>query len=211
MDRIERERGPSGYLVGDSFTVADLTAAAILSPLVRPPEFPTTVVDPARDPEDLKRWRATRSPSGRRSSTCSRCTRATGARAPRSSACRQPGPPRRPPARRPARASRCAKYTGIIESRITITATTFTIGTWFAAHVRVDPDRERLLGAGCERGDDDLVERQREREQRAREHRRTQGRQRDEAEVFATCPPQGRRTPSSSDPPSLRNRAIMLL
>ena len=57
MDRIEAERGPSGYLVGDSFTVADLTAAAILSPLVRPPEFPYHQVDPARDPEDLKRWR----------------------------------------------------------------------------------------------------------------------------------------------------------
>jgi glutathione S-transferase len=57
MDRIERERGPSGYLVGDSFSVADLTAAAILSVLVRPPEFPYHQVDPARDPEDLKRWR----------------------------------------------------------------------------------------------------------------------------------------------------------
>jgi glutathione S-transferase len=59
MDRIERERGPSGYLVGDSFSVADLTAAAILSPLVRPPEFPYHQVDPANDPEDLKRWRDT--------------------------------------------------------------------------------------------------------------------------------------------------------
>ena len=57
MDRIEEERGPSGYLVGDSFTVADLTAAAILSPLVGPPEFPYHQVDPARDPEDLRRWR----------------------------------------------------------------------------------------------------------------------------------------------------------
>jgi glutathione S-transferase len=57
MDRIERERGPSGYLVGDFFSVADLTAAAIFSVLVRPPEFPYHQVDPARDPEDLKRWR----------------------------------------------------------------------------------------------------------------------------------------------------------
>jgi len=40
MDRLERELQPSGYLVGDRFTVADLTAAALLSPLVRPPEFP---------------------------------------------------------------------------------------------------------------------------------------------------------------------------
>jgi glutathione S-transferase len=57
MERIEHERGPSGYLVGDSFSVADLTAAAILSVLVRPPEFPYHQVDPARDPDDLKRWR----------------------------------------------------------------------------------------------------------------------------------------------------------
>ena len=57
MDRIEQERGPSGYLVGDSFSVADLSAAAILSPFVRPPEFPYHQVDPARDPEDLRRWR----------------------------------------------------------------------------------------------------------------------------------------------------------
>jgi glutathione S-transferase len=40
MDRIAREVAPSGYLVGDSFTVADLTAAALLSPLVMPKEFP---------------------------------------------------------------------------------------------------------------------------------------------------------------------------
>jgi glutathione S-transferase len=56
MDRIEQEVAPSGYLVGDSFSVADLTAAAILSPLVRPPEFPYHQVDPARDPEDLRHW-----------------------------------------------------------------------------------------------------------------------------------------------------------
>jgi glutathione S-transferase len=56
MDRIEQEIGPSGYLVGDSFTVADLTAAAILSPLVRPPEFPYHQIDHARDPEDLRSW-----------------------------------------------------------------------------------------------------------------------------------------------------------
>lgn len=40
LDRIERELQPSGYLVGDCFGIADLTAAALLSPLVRPPEFP---------------------------------------------------------------------------------------------------------------------------------------------------------------------------
>jgi glutathione S-transferase len=40
LDRIETELQPSGYLVGDTFTVADLTAAALLSPAVTPPEFP---------------------------------------------------------------------------------------------------------------------------------------------------------------------------
>ncbi|MDX6632961.1 MAG: glutathione S-transferase [Solirubrobacterales bacterium] len=39
LDRIESELGPSGYLVGDRFSVADLTAAALLFPLVRPPEL----------------------------------------------------------------------------------------------------------------------------------------------------------------------------
>ena len=56
LDRIEAELGPSGYLVGDSFSVADLTAAAILSPLVRPPEFPYHQVDPAKDPPELRSW-----------------------------------------------------------------------------------------------------------------------------------------------------------
>jgi glutathione S-transferase len=43
MDRLEKELLPSGYLVGDRFTVADLAAAALLSPLVRPSEFPYKV------------------------------------------------------------------------------------------------------------------------------------------------------------------------
>ena len=40
LDRIEAELRPSGYLVGDRFSVADLTAAALFSLLVMPPEFP---------------------------------------------------------------------------------------------------------------------------------------------------------------------------
>ena len=40
LDRIQSERGPRDYLVGDEFTVADLTAAALMSPVIRPPEFP---------------------------------------------------------------------------------------------------------------------------------------------------------------------------
>jgi glutathione S-transferase len=39
LDRIVAEVKPSGYLVGDSFSVADLTAAALLFPLVMPPEL----------------------------------------------------------------------------------------------------------------------------------------------------------------------------
>jgi len=50
MDRLAREVQPSGYLVGDKFTVADLTAAALLSPLVRPPEFPYKAVAPIPEP-----------------------------------------------------------------------------------------------------------------------------------------------------------------
>jgi glutathione S-transferase len=44
MDRLERERSPSGFLVGECFTVADLTAAALLYPLARPPEFQYAMV-----------------------------------------------------------------------------------------------------------------------------------------------------------------------
>jgi glutathione S-transferase len=40
LDHLEAELGPAGYLVGDRFSVADLTAAALLLPLVMPPEFP---------------------------------------------------------------------------------------------------------------------------------------------------------------------------
>jgi glutathione S-transferase len=40
MDRLESEIQPSGYLVGDRFSVADLTAAALYTPLLAPPERP---------------------------------------------------------------------------------------------------------------------------------------------------------------------------
>jgi glutathione S-transferase len=39
LDRIVAELQPSGYLVGSEFTVADLTAAALLFPLAWPPEL----------------------------------------------------------------------------------------------------------------------------------------------------------------------------
>jgi glutathione S-transferase len=50
MDRLTKELRPSGYLVGDRFTVADLTAAALLSPLVSPPEFPYKATMPPPEP-----------------------------------------------------------------------------------------------------------------------------------------------------------------
>jgi glutathione S-transferase len=40
MDRVEAELQPSGYLVGDRFSVADLTAAALFTPVLAPPERP---------------------------------------------------------------------------------------------------------------------------------------------------------------------------
>ena len=39
-ERLADDRGPSGYLVGDAFSVADLTVAALLSPVVAPERFP---------------------------------------------------------------------------------------------------------------------------------------------------------------------------
>jgi glutathione S-transferase len=46
LDRIMAERQPSGYLVGSSFTIADLTAAALLFPLVWPAELQYEYPDP---------------------------------------------------------------------------------------------------------------------------------------------------------------------
>ena len=53
LDRLEAELGDREYLVGDSFTVADLTAAALFYPLVRPPEGPQVIETP---PEPLLEW-----------------------------------------------------------------------------------------------------------------------------------------------------------
>jgi glutathione S-transferase len=39
-DRFRDELEPSGYLVGDRFSVADLTLAALVAPLVAPEQFP---------------------------------------------------------------------------------------------------------------------------------------------------------------------------
>ena len=56
LDRVEAELGPAGYLVGDRFSVADLTAAALLVPLVLPPEFP--YLPQIAFPEPVERYRA---------------------------------------------------------------------------------------------------------------------------------------------------------
>ncbi len=56
LDRIVSELGPSGHLVGDAFSVADLTAAALLSPIVLPPEFPYP--PPGPPPQHLTALRA---------------------------------------------------------------------------------------------------------------------------------------------------------
>ena len=40
LDRLESELGGGDYLVGDRFSVADLTAASLFYPLVRPAEGP---------------------------------------------------------------------------------------------------------------------------------------------------------------------------
>jgi glutathione S-transferase len=46
LDRLEAEIQPSGYLVGEAFSVADLTAAALFSPVVMPPEFAYPLITP---------------------------------------------------------------------------------------------------------------------------------------------------------------------
>jgi glutathione S-transferase len=40
LERLDNLIQPSGYLVGSSFSVADLTAAALLSPITQPAQFP---------------------------------------------------------------------------------------------------------------------------------------------------------------------------
>ena len=56
IDRLEAELGEHDYLAGDRFTVADLTAAALLYPIVRPSEAPA-VTD--RMPEPFEHFRDT--------------------------------------------------------------------------------------------------------------------------------------------------------
>ena len=46
LDRIEAERKGRDHLVGERFSIADLTAASLLYPLVWPPEFQYELPDP---------------------------------------------------------------------------------------------------------------------------------------------------------------------
>jgi glutathione S-transferase len=57
FDKLEADVGPSGYLVGESFTVADLTAASILGLIVVPPEFPYIKVHPDERTAQFRRFR----------------------------------------------------------------------------------------------------------------------------------------------------------
>ncbi len=58
LDQIASETQKSGYLVGSQFSVADLTAAALLMLCVHPPEYPVPLFEPV-SPEYsnwLERW-----------------------------------------------------------------------------------------------------------------------------------------------------------
>jgi glutathione S-transferase len=46
LDKLLADIGAHGYLVGDSFTVADLTAAAVLTAIIRPPQFSYPLPEP---------------------------------------------------------------------------------------------------------------------------------------------------------------------
>ena len=64
LDRIARELQPGGYLVGHEFSVADLTAAALLAPALQPAglQYPLAVTLP----DELSKYQAelTRHPAG---------------------------------------------------------------------------------------------------------------------------------------------------
>ncbi len=46
FDRLANEIGASGYLVGNRFGVADLSAAAVMTAIIRPPEFSYPLPEP---------------------------------------------------------------------------------------------------------------------------------------------------------------------
>jgi glutathione S-transferase len=46
FDRLEAEIGASGFLVGERFGIADLSAAAVMTAIIRPPEFSYPLPEP---------------------------------------------------------------------------------------------------------------------------------------------------------------------
>lgn len=56
LDIVIKNRGPEGYLVGDRFSIADLTAATILHPVALPEELPIDFPRPY--PPELENWLA---------------------------------------------------------------------------------------------------------------------------------------------------------
>jgi glutathione S-transferase len=61
-ERFRAEVRPSGYLVGDGFSVADLTLAALVAPIVAPEQFPYP--QPQRDHPRLAPLRESLAGSG---------------------------------------------------------------------------------------------------------------------------------------------------
>jgi glutathione S-transferase len=61
-ERFRTELQPSGYLVGGKFTVADLTLAALVAPIVAPQQFPYP--QPQREHPALEPVRAVLAESG---------------------------------------------------------------------------------------------------------------------------------------------------
>jgi glutathione S-transferase len=53
FDQLEAELGDRDYLVGDSFSVADLTAASLLYPVALPPEAPRVLDRPPKGLDEL--------------------------------------------------------------------------------------------------------------------------------------------------------------
>jgi glutathione S-transferase len=57
LDRLARDAAASDYLVGDRFSIADLTAAALLMPAVEPPGGPAVALPRSTEAETwLARW-----------------------------------------------------------------------------------------------------------------------------------------------------------
>jgi glutathione S-transferase len=57
FDQVESLLGRRRYLVGDRFSVADLTAASLLAPIALPPEYPDPLLEPSSLPAGLREFR----------------------------------------------------------------------------------------------------------------------------------------------------------